>query len=85
MMNISAPIVIDLGQVRNAQIDELFRESGQLLEDVNEVLRLVRLKVVEKPGTQLLFPIVAVYHLEETTAAKQRKPRKLIKRIVRPG
>jgi hypothetical protein len=85
-MNILPPIVIDLGEVRPQQITELFQESGQLLEDVNEVLRLVYRNAGEKPDNRFFFPIVAVYHLEETGGKQgRRKPRKLVRRIIWPG
>jgi hypothetical protein len=88
-MNILAPIVVDLGEVREPQITELFEEKGQLLEDVSQVLRLVR--AAEKPDDRIFFPVVAVYHLDETSAkrrktarARRGRPRKLVRHIAWP-
>jgi hypothetical protein len=87
-MNISTPIVIDLGNVRNAEITELFEGAGQLQEDVNEVLRLVYLNTADKLDNRVFLPVIAVYHLDETSAkpkdtiAKCRRTSKLIRHIV---
>lgn len=87
-MNILAAIVVDLGEVREPQITELFEEKGQLLEDVTQVLRQVQ--AAEKPDDRLFFPVVAVYHLAEPSAkrrktrARRGRPRKLVRHIAWP-
>jgi hypothetical protein len=87
-MNILVPIVVDLGEVREPQITELFEEKGSLLEEVTQVLRLVQ--AAEKSGDRVFFPVVAVYHLTETNAkrrktrATQRRSGKLVRRIAWP-
>ena len=58
-MEIGSPIVIDLGKVRNADIKELFSGKGKLLEEVNEVMRL--LKAAQGSSGRILVPIVAAY------------------------
>jgi hypothetical protein len=58
-MEIGSPIVIDLGKVRNADFNELFTGKGKLLEEVHEVMRL--LKAAQKSNNRILVPIVAAY------------------------
>jgi hypothetical protein len=60
-MEIGSPIVIDLGKVRNADFNELFTGKGKLLEEVHEVIRL--LKAAEESSNRILVPIVAAYDL----------------------
>jgi hypothetical protein len=86
-MNILAPIVVDLGEIREPQITELFAESGQILEDITQVLRLVHLEVTGRSSDRIFLPVVAVYQLHETcmrrrkTLARRRRSRKLIRHI----
>jgi hypothetical protein len=58
-MAIGSPIVIDLGKVRNADFNELFTGKGRLLEEVHEVMRL--LKAAQESNNRILIPIVAAY------------------------
>lgn len=58
---IAAPIVIDLGEIRHSHVEELLRGGGKVLEETQEAMRLVQLRVAQKNGVRLLVPIVAVY------------------------
>lgn len=58
-MEIGSPIVVDLGKVRNADFNELFTGKGKLLEEVHEVMRL--LKAAQENNNRILVPIVAAY------------------------
>ena len=43
-MNILAPIVVDLGKASDAHVDEIREGTGRIVEDVEEVMRQVRLQ-----------------------------------------
>ena len=60
-ITIAAPIVIDMGEIRHSHVEELLRGGGKVLEETQEVMRLVQLRVAQKNGVRLLVPIVAVY------------------------
>jgi hypothetical protein len=60
-MSIALPMVVDLGRTQDAQIDLLRQGGGQLLEDVEEVMRLVRRNTDPDSGNKIFLPIVAVY------------------------
>jgi hypothetical protein len=86
-MNIVAPIVVDLGEVREPQITGLFAETGQLLEDITQVFRVVHAEATGEPGSRIFLPVVAVYHLHETgtkrrkTLARRRRSRNFVRHI----
>jgi hypothetical protein len=60
-MSIALPIVVDLGRTQDKHIDLLREGDGQILEDVEEVLRLVRRNANPDGGNKIFLPIVAVY------------------------
>jgi hypothetical protein len=59
--NVTAPVVVDLGTAQEEQVRELRAGTGQLVDEVEEVLRLVRRDVDPGGGRRLFVPIVAVY------------------------
>ena len=60
-MSIARPIVVDLGRISSDKIDRLRQGDGQLLEDVEEVMRLVRLRADPDKSNRIFLPIIAVY------------------------
>ncbi len=60
-MNITSPIVIYLGRTRNEQVDQLRSGAGQILEDIEEVMKLVRSSAGENGEKRVFLPVVAVY------------------------
>jgi hypothetical protein len=60
-MAIAPPIVIDLGNVQDADVKELLDGTGRrLLEEVEQVMQTVRQRTAGA-DTGFLVPIVAVY------------------------
>lgn len=60
-MNITPPIVVDLGETREGAVTQFRSGHGQLVEDVKEVLRQVRSSArPERPG-RIFVPIVLIY------------------------
>jgi len=60
-MIIASPIVIDLGVAREMDIKELLHGTGKLLEEVEQVMRLVRERTAQESSKGVLIPVVAVY------------------------
>jgi hypothetical protein len=60
-MSITLPIVVSLGRTRDEQVELLRQGGGQLVEDVEEVMRLVRQNAGPDCGNKIFLPIVAVY------------------------
>jgi hypothetical protein len=60
-MSISLPIVVDLGRTEDEQVDLLRHGGGQILEDVEEVMRVIRRNANPDNGNKIFLPIVAVY------------------------
>lgn len=58
---VAAPIVVDLGSTRDAKIRQFGDGTGQLVEDIEEVMRLVRLDAGAQDPTRVFIPVVAVY------------------------
>jgi hypothetical protein len=72
-MNVAPPIVIDLGRARPQDVRELLHGAGKLLEELEEVMRLVQLNANRSNDNSDLnnsdlnnsnrhfVPVVAVY------------------------
>jgi hypothetical protein len=60
-MSVAPPIVIDLGRARGKDVKELLHGAGELLEELEEVMRLVHHKANPSNSNRLLLPVVAVY------------------------
>lgn len=55
------PIVVELGDVVDADLAALTRGTGTLPDEVEEVLRIVRERCAKGQDKKILVPIVAVY------------------------
>ena len=62
--NIAPPIVVDLGEIAHADIERLRGGSGQIAEDVQEVMRLLNVRA--EGSDRVFLPLVMLYN-------KQRK------------
>jgi len=60
-MSVTRPIVVDLGRARDAPIDRLRQGDGPLVEDVEEVMRLVRLQADPDNSNRIFLPVVVIY------------------------
>jgi hypothetical protein len=60
-MKVAPPIVVDLGRARPAKIRQFGTGAGQLADDVEEVMRLVRLDLGPADANRVFVPVVAVY------------------------
>ena len=58
---IASPIVVDLGRTRGANIRQFSEGVGQLVDDVEQVMRLVRQDAGPQDQTKVFVPIIAVY------------------------
>jgi hypothetical protein len=58
---VAAPIVVDLGRTGQATIRQFGAGTGQIIDDVEEVMRRVRLDVGAQDAARVFIPIVAVY------------------------
>jgi hypothetical protein len=58
---VAAPIVVDLGRTRAAKIRQFGNGAGQLVDDIEEVMRLVRLDAGPQDPSRVFIPVVAVY------------------------
>jgi hypothetical protein len=65
--NVTPPIVIDLGSISYADVDGLREGRGQVAEDVQETMRLLRLKGGSDRADRVFLPIVVLY-----TKARQK-------------
>jgi hypothetical protein len=60
-MSVTTPIVVDLGRTRDELIRQLHSGAGRMVEDVEEVMRLVRLNAGPERRNRIFLPIVVVY------------------------
>ena len=77
-MIIARPIVIELGEAGDGQLNEFLGGGGQLLEEVEEVMRLVRRGTAHEDRVRTLLPIVAVYtdaEYPDTDKSSRRRAR----------
>ena len=59
--NVTLPIVVDLGKARRAEVEQLRKGAGPLVDDVEDVMRLVRSNLDTAGEKRILFPVVVVY------------------------
>lgn len=69
-----APIVIDLGKASRKRIRALKEGTGELVDDVTEVMDRVRAQLGDDAKDKQLVPVVVIYRRRK----KQRKQRGLI-------
>jgi hypothetical protein len=59
------PIIIRAGKIRDKDIEDLRAQTGKLVEDVNEIVDLVR----SDPGVQvdrkLFVPVIVIFSLDQ--------------------
>ena len=60
-MSYVVPIVIELGDVADADLEALTGGTGVVSDDVEEVMRIVRERCAKSQEGRTLVPIVAVY------------------------
>ena len=68
-MTVAVPIVVDLGKISDQAIDELLGGGGQIIDDIEEVLKLIRVRADLPVGNRLFLPVVAVFRRKRTGAA----------------
>ncbi|HEY7242860.1 MAG TPA: hypothetical protein VH678_03140 [Xanthobacteraceae bacterium] len=56
-----APIVVSLGTARERHLAEFRSGVGRIVDDVEEVMRLVRRTTAPEQGNKVLVPVVVVY------------------------
>lgn len=59
-MNISPPIVVDLGNARQDAIRQFGSGSGQLAEDLQEVMRRVRSGAGPARAGRIFVPVIVI-------------------------
>jgi hypothetical protein len=59
-MNVTSPIVVDLGTVRKGDIANLRRGAGSIIDDIEEVMRSIRLNL-DSGGKGTFLPVVVVF------------------------
>ena len=59
--SVTTPIVIDLGKTRRKRIKALKRGKGKLVDEVRDVVGLVREDLGEEAGGRTLVPVVVLY------------------------
>jgi hypothetical protein len=60
-MSVTSPLVVSLGKVRKQQIDELRRGVGPIVEDVAEVMKVVRTNADLEREKRVFLPVVVLY------------------------
>jgi hypothetical protein len=60
-MNVSSPIVVDLGRVRKEHVGDLHFGAGSIVNDIEAVMRLVRANTDLESAGRVFLPIVVVY------------------------
>ena len=60
-MLVIPPIVVDLGKASDDEIDQLMQGTGPLVEDIEEVMRLLRRDAGPQTGNRVFVPVVATY------------------------
>jgi hypothetical protein len=59
------PLVIDLGQIKREDIDELVSGGGRVLDEVDMAIGLVRERIDFNGSDQVLLPMVVMYTRDE--------------------
>jgi hypothetical protein len=73
-MSVTTPIVVDLGTTRDELIQQLRSGAGRMVEDVEEVMRLVRLNAGPECRNRIFVPIVVVYGRTEDASPDDSEP-----------
>ena len=65
--DVAPPIVIELGKISHGEVRKLREGQGQVAEDVEEAMRLLRQKAGPDRANRVFVPIVVLY-----TKARQK-------------
>jgi hypothetical protein len=65
--NIAPPIVVELGKISHGEVRKLREGQGQVAEDVEEAMRLLRQRAGPDRADRVFVPIVVLY-----TKARQK-------------
>jgi hypothetical protein len=65
--NVAPPIVVELGKISHGEVRKLREGQGQVAEDVEEAMRLLRQKAGPDRANRVFVPIVVLY-----TKARQK-------------
>jgi len=65
--NVAPPIVLELGKISRDEVRKLREGQGQVAEDVEEAMRLLRQKAGPDRAGRVFVPIVVLY-----TKARQK-------------
>jgi hypothetical protein len=65
--NVAPPIVVELGKISHGEVRKLREGLGQVAEDVQEAMRLLRQKAGPDRADRVFVPIVVLY-----TKARQK-------------
>ena len=65
--NVAPPIVVELGKISHGEVRKLREGQGQVAEDVQEAMRLLRQKAGPDRADRVFVPIVVLY-----TKARQK-------------
>jgi hypothetical protein len=60
-MNVASPIVVHLGKVDKEHTGELRGGAGPVVEDIEEVMQLVRRNTDLEGEKRIFLPVVVVY------------------------
>jgi hypothetical protein len=60
-MNVTSPIVVDMGSAQKKHVGDLRKGAGPITEDIEEVMRLVRLNADPGGEKRVFLPVVVVY------------------------
>jgi hypothetical protein len=59
-MIVGLPILIELGDAEEREIEELLQGEGRLAGELDEVMQRLRERLAQQDGTPVLVPIVAL-------------------------
>jgi hypothetical protein len=71
---VQAPIVIELGKVKNKKIKQLKRGEGELVDEVNEAMAQLQTRLGEQSNGKSLVPVVIVYRKKPSRRRRAALP-----------
>jgi hypothetical protein len=60
-MDITSPIVVDLGKTHKKNILQLYSGAGPLADDVHQAMRRVRASAGSRQADRIFVPVVVIY------------------------
>jgi hypothetical protein len=64
-MNFVTPLVIELGEAAEADVEALLEGKGTLADDIEEVMRLIRQHASASKDARIFVPVVAIYDTDD--------------------